>query len=213
MEWTEVEGKTVEEAIEKAQQILKVSKEGLEIEVLSNGSQGFLGLLGSKKARIKVGVIKRPEESKKEKAVDFLKEILRLAKIPATVTAKIEGRRLMVTIAGDGSGLLIGRRGQTLDALQFLANKVVNRDGDKIPVVVDTENYRHRREEKLVNIAHRLRERALRNRSSVATEPLNPQERRLIYLSLQNNPDVLAKSEGEGELKRVIISPRRQNQG
>jgi spoIIIJ-associated protein len=99
----------------------------------------------------------------------------------------------------------------TLDAIQFIVNKAVNRDpADRTPIIIDTENYRNRRESKLVSTAQRLRDRAKRQRSKVTTEPLNPQERRVVYIALQNDPDVTAKSEGEGALKRVAIYPNKR---
>jgi spoIIIJ-associated protein len=211
MEPIEIEGKTVDEAIEKAVQLLNAPKEELTVEVIANGSQSLFGLISSKKARIKASVLQDPLEERKEQAQKHLEEILRLADIPASVEAEVLDEKIFLTINGDGSGLLIGKRGQTLDALQYLVNKMVNRHPkNRVRVIVDTENYRNRREAKLVSIAHRLGDRAQRQRTSVATGPLNPQERRVIYLALQNNPDLSAKSEGEGKLKRVVIMPRRE---
>ena len=208
MEPIEIEGKTVEEAIEKAAQLLNAPKEKLNVEVIANGSHTLFGLISSKKARIKASVLQDPAEERKEQAKEHLEEILRLAEIPASVKAEVLDEKVFLTIDGDGSGLLIGKRGQTLDAIQYLVNKMVNRQPkDRIRVIVDTENYRNRREEKLVSIAHRLGDRAQRQRTTVATGPLNPQERRVIYLALQNNPELSAKSEGEGKLKRVVIMP------
>ena len=213
MESIEIEGKTVDEAIEKARAILNVPKKDLNIEIISKGSQGFLGFLGSKNACIKAEVKRNPGEEKKEKAKKFLEKIFELAKIPATVKSEIVNKKLFLTINGDGSGILIGRRGQTLNALQYLVNKFVNRSREnRIPVIVDTENYRNRQEAKLVHMARQLGDRAKKRQKSVATELLTSQERRVIYLSLQNSQNLIAKSEGEGELKKVIISPRRQNQ-
>lgn len=212
MEAIEIEGKTIDEAIEKAVQQLNVPKEQLNIEIMSNGSQSFFNFLGSKKARIRANVIQERGEEKKDKAKRTLEELLNLANMSATVSATLKDKKIFLTINGDGSGLLIGKRGQTLDALQYLVNKIVNRDPEnRTPVIVDTENYRNRREAKLESIAQRLGDRAKRQQISVATGPLNPQERRVIYLALQNNPDLTAKSEGEGELKRVVITPRKRN--
>jgi len=211
MEPMEFEGKTVEEAIEKAEQILNAPKEQLNVEILANGSQSLFGLLSSKKARIRASVLQDPAEEKKEQAKKHLEDILRLADIPASVNAEANADKIFLTIDGDGSGLLIGKRGQTLDALQYLVNKMVNRHPkNRVRVIVDTENYRNRREAKLVSIAQRLGDRAQRQRTTVATGPLNPQERRVVYLALQDNPDLSAKSEGEGKLKRVVIMPRKE---
>ena len=209
MEEIEFEGKTVDEAIEKAVQFFNVHKEKLSIEVISDGSQGLFGLIGSKKAKIKTWLIQDTVEEKKKKAQNFLSEILRLAKIPGSVHAELIDKKVFLTIKGDGSGLLIGKKGQTLDAFQYLISKMVNqKPEDRVPIIVDTENYRHRREAKLAIIAQKLGSQAKRQKKPVATELLNPQERRVIYLTLQNHPDLTAKSEGEGKLKKVIISPR-----
>ena len=210
MEPIEFEGKTVDEALEKAVEFFNAPKEKLSIDVISDGSQGLFGLIGSKKAKIKASLIMRdPVEEKKEKAQNFLTEILRLAKIPSSVRAELIDKKVFLTIKGDGSGLLIGKKGQTLDAIQYLISKMVNqKPEDRIPIIVDTENYRHRREANLAIIAQKLGSQAKRQKKSVATELLNPQERRVIYLTLQNHPDLTAKSEGEGKLKKVIISPR-----
>jgi spoIIIJ-associated protein len=208
MELMQFEGSTVDDAIDEATQTLNVSKDQLEIDVISNGSSGFLGLIGSKKAQVQVSIKKDPKEAKKEQAEIFLRGMLNLADIPATVTSHMTNNKIFLTIKGDGSGLLIGKRGQTLDSIQFVVNKVVNRDPAKrIPVIIDTENYRNRREAKLTSIAHRLGDRAKRKRTTVTTEPLNPQERRVVYIALQNDPDIVAKSEGDGVLKRVVIYP------
>jgi len=210
MEPIEFEGKTVDEALEKAVEFFNAPKERLSIDVISDGSQGLFGLIGSKKAKIKASLKMRDSvEEKKEKAQNFLTEILRLAKIPGSVRAELIDKKVFLTIKGDGSGLLIGKKGQTLDAIQYLISKMVNqKPEDRIPIIVDTENYRHRREANLAIIAQKLGSQAKRQKKSVATELLNPQERRVIYLTLQNHPDLTAKSEGEGKLKKVIISPR-----
>ena len=205
----EFEGKTVDEAIEKAVQFFEAPQENLNIEVVTDGSQGLFGLIGSKKARIKAINNQTPEEQKKEKAKKYLEGILSLAEIPALVTAELNDKKVFLNIKGDGSGLLIGKRGQTLDALQYIVSKMVNRKPEeRTPVIVDTENYRQRREAKLTSVAQRLGERVKRQRISLSTELFNPQERRVIYLALQNYSELLVKSEGEGKLKRVIISPR-----
>lgn len=209
MELIEFEGKTVEEAIEKAVQFFNTPKERITIDITSDGSQGLFGLIGSKKAKIRACVAQDPVEEKKEKAKRYLTEILRLANIPSSVQAELIDKKVFLTIKGDGSGLLIGKKGQTLDALQYIISKMVNqKPEERIPIILDTENYRHRREAKLATIAQRLGTQAKRQKKPVSTELLNPQERRVIYLALQNHPDLTAKSEGEGKLKKVIIFPR-----
>jgi len=212
MEAIEFEGKTIEEAIEKATKFFNATRNELNIEVISDGSQGLFGLIGSKKAKIKARLNQDSLEVKKEKAQKFLSELLRLANIPAAVEARLNDKKIFININGDGSGLLIGKKGQTLDALQYLVNKMVNQNlEDRTPVIVDTENYRQRREAKLASLAQKLGNQVKKQKKRVATEPLNPQDRRVIYLTLKNYPDLVAKSEGEGKMKRVIISPRSSN--
>lgn len=211
MEPREFEGSTVENAIEAAVQQLNVSRDKLDIEVVSNGSPGFLGFIGTKKAHIRVSIKEDPKEIKRKEAETFLKGLLNRAQVFATVTSELVNNKIFLSITGDGSGILIGKRGQTLDSIQFIVNKVVNRDPEnRTPVIIDTENYRNRREAKLTSVAHRLGERAKRQRITVTTEPLNPQERRVVYLALQDDPDIVAKSEGDGALKRVIIFPNKR---
>nr|MBP7322713.1 protein jag [Deltaproteobacteria bacterium] len=211
MEAMEFEGTTVEKAIEAAVHHFKVSRDRIDIEVISNGSPGFLGFIGTKKAQIRACAKRDPKEEKCARAQAFLQGMLKNAQIPADVSSRLTNNKIFLSISGDGTGLLIGKRGQTLDSIQFIVNKVVNREPeDRIPIIIDTENYRNRREAKLTTIAQRLGDRAKRQRVTVATEPLNPQERRVIYLALQNDPDIIAKSEGEGALKRVIIYPHKQ---
>ena len=163
MKSVETEAKTTEEAIDKACEELGVSRKDLEVEVLSNPSSGFLGL-GAKNARIRATVkggaaprsearpsVPLSDNQAAEAAKKTLQEILRLLEVEATVELKEDSERILLNIQGDGSGLLIGRKGQTLDAMEYLINKIVHKDAeDKKRIVVDTENYRFRREDSLV---------------------------------------------------------------
>ena len=139
-----------------------------------------------------------------------LRKILELIPLEATVHAENNDGKITLLIEGDRSGLLIGRKGKTLDALQFIVNKIVNKALDrKISVVVDSENYRKRREEVLSEMAVRMGEKAKRIKKPVTTTPLNPHERRIIHLALKEDGQLDTKSRGEGLLKRVIIIPKR----
>lgn len=231
METYEFEGKTTEDAIQNAARELNLPVEELNIDVIEPGSAGIFGLVGSRKARIKVTLKPSPElepeleeeeeqrepeerkEEPQEEDVKFakrtLEEVLALIPVEATVTAGRGQGRINLRIQGDRSGLLIGRKGKTLDALQFLVNKMVSKALEKkIDVVIDSENYRRRREDALTQLALKMGDKAKKIKKPVTTNPLNPQERRLVHLALKDDGRLETKSRGEGLLKRVVIIPK-----
>ncbi len=224
MKSVETEGKSTEEAIQKACEELRVSRQDLEVEVLSGGSSGFLGL-GAKNARIRATVKEisaprtpeaRPsaafsDNQAAETAKKTLQDILRLLEVEATVDLKEDSERILLNIQGDGSGLLIGRKGQTLDAMEYLINKIVHKDAeDKKRIVVDTENYRFRREDSLVKLAQRLGEKAKRLGRPVTISPMSAHDRRIIHLALQDDKTLRTWSTGTGLYRKVIISPEKK---
>jgi len=224
MKSVETEGKTTEEAIQKACEELRVSRQDLEIEVLSGGSSGFLGL-GAKNARIRATVKEisaprtpqarlsaaLPDHQAAETAKKTLQDILRLLEVEATVELKEDSERILLNIQGDGSGLLIGRKGQTLDAMEYLINKIVHKDAeDKKRIVVDTENYRFRREDSLVKLAQRLGEKAKHLGRPVTISPMSAHDRRIIHLALQDDKTLRTWSTGTGLYRKVIISPEKK---
>ncbi|PKN65293.1 MAG: hypothetical protein CVU57_10620 [Deltaproteobacteria bacterium HGW-Deltaproteobacteria-15] len=233
MEDREFEGKTTEEAIKNASRELNIPEEDLDIDIIEPGSAGIFGLVGGKKARIKVHMkeAETEERSETEEAVDYeeteaaveaiapddvafaqktLSRILELIPLEATVSAEHGNGKIILLIEGDRSGLLIGRKGKTLDALQFIVNKIVNKALDrKISVVIDSENYRKRREEVLTQMALRMGDKAKRIKKPVTTSPLNPHERRIIHLALKEDDRLDTKSRGDGLMKRVVIIPKR----
>jgi spoIIIJ-associated protein len=217
METFEFEGKNPTEAIENASRQLNVPKEGLNIEIIEPGSAGIFGLVGGRKARVRVTVeSKAPEAAPALQgdvvavASDSLKTILELIPIEASVTARQEDERIILSIEGDQSGILIGRKGRTLDALQFIVSKIVNKSLDqKVRVVIDSENYRERRKEALVEMALKIGEKAKRIKKPITTGPLNPHDRRIIHLALRDDQELDTKSRGEGVLKKVLIIPRK----
>ncbi len=225
MKSIEIEGKTIEEAINKACAELNAAREDLEIEILSNGSSGFLGLVGAKKALIRA-TLKSPAEktpslnmatasssdSLAEKAQKTLRDILSFLGMEAKIQVKEEPDRLWVSFKGDGSGLLIGRKGQTLEALEYLVNKIVHRGAeDKKKIVVDTENYRARREEALIKLAKRMGEKAKRSGKPVTMNPLNAHDRRIVHLALQNDKALRTHSKGTGLYRKIVISPEKKS--
>jgi len=297
MKVLEIEGKTIDEAIEKACREFDVPREKLNIEILSEGSSGFLGLVGSKKARIKASLLsldmsfEMPGE-KKEKAADApapkpaetpehrearppreirpprehrepreprpprehrvhgehrearpprepreaqptreprpepvpsspetlaaaksaLLEILSLMGIQAEVEVEDTPDAISLTLKGADEGLLIGKRGQTLDALQYVVNKILSKQGrEKKQVVVDTEDYRKKREEALVALAEKVSQKVRKTRKPVTLGNMTARERRIIHLALQNDDSVVTKSRGEGPNRKIIVRPGRSS--
>jgi spoIIIJ-associated protein len=217
MEIFEFEGKNATEAIENASRQLNVPKDELNIEIIEPGSAGIFGLVGGRKARIKVTVEKKAPEAPPAiegevvaAARESLKTILELIPIEASVTARQEDDRIILSIEGDQSGILIGRKGRTLDALQFIVSKIVNKSLDqKVRLVIDSENYRERRREALVEMALKIGEKAKRIKKPITTGPLNPHDRRIIHLALRDDEELDTKSRGDGVLKKVLIIPRK----
>jgi spoIIIJ-associated protein len=233
METYEFEGKTTEEAIQNAARELNLPVEELSVDVIEPGSAGIFGLVGGRKAKIKV-TLKTPaeleeegeeeeqvsrerREEPQENDVNFakrtLEEILALIPVEATVAASRGEGRITLKVQGDRSGLLIGRKGKTLDALQFLVNKIVSKALDKkIDVVIDSENYRRRREDSLTQLALKMGDKAKRIKKPVTTNPMNPHDRRLIHLALKDDEHLETRSRGEGVMKRVVIIPKGKGQ-
>ncbi len=209
----EFEGKTTEEALENASRELDLQPEELNVDILEPGSAGIFGLVGGKKAKIRV-TLEKPEEAINENGVQLaqesLEKILELIPVETTVNAEQTDGKITLRIEGDTSGLLIGRRGKTLDALQYIVNKIVNKALDKKTyVVVDSENYRMRREESLTQLALKMGDKAKKIKKPVTTNLLNPHDRRIVHLTLQEDDSLDTKSRGEGLLKKVVIIPKK----
>ncbi len=210
MDFIEVSAKTVNDAITEACQKLSVTSDKLEYEVIEEGSSGFLGI-GSKAAVIKAR-IKEEEKTIDQKAKDFLNEVFAAMKLTVAVDIKYDDidNNMDIDLAGDEMGVLIGKRGQTLDSLQYLTSLVVNKDTeDYIRVKVDTENYRQRRKETLENLAKNIAFKVKRTKRPVSLEPMNPYERRIIHSALQGDRYVITHSEGEEPFRRVVVALKR----
>lgn len=196
-------GKTVDEAVNAALAELKISKEDAEIEIVEEGSRGFLGVFGAKDAVVKVKKKFNPEKTAKE----FLKEMFIAMGLIVNVETSLVDKHLEIKISGDDMGIIIGKRGQTLDAIQYLVNLVVNKGtAPYISVTLDTENYRERRKETLETLAHNLARKVKHTGKNVVLEPMNPYERRIIHSSLQNDRYVTTYSEGEEPHRNVVIA-------
>ncbi len=272
MEAREIEGKTIDEAIERACREFGVPRDKLHIDILSEGTPGFLGLLGSKKARIQASLLtidmsldmplgaakpepaeaakkpepeakkpevaaKKPEpEAKKpeaeavvpeaprrdaeeksgegvaQRAKAVLEGILSGMGIPAPVSVEETEDAILLNVQGDGGGLLIGRRGQNLDAIQYIVNKAAGRSGNgRKLIIIDTEAYRKRREESLVSLAEKLAEKVRKTKKPVTVSHMNAHDRRIIHMALQNDESLTTKSRGEGEYRKIVIIPARKN--
>ncbi|NLJ96958.1 MAG: protein jag [Clostridiales bacterium] len=209
MDWKEFVAKTVDEAITLAMLELGTTADNLEYEVIEKESSGFLGMF-SKPARIKV----KQKMTVENIAKDFLEKVFNAMAIEANVDLTYdEDNSLMdINLEGEEMGILIGKRGQTLDSLQYLVSLVINKNNDSyIKVKLDTENYRERRKETLENLAKNIAYKVKRTRKAVTLEPMNPYERRIIHSSLQNDKFVETHSEGEEPYRKVVINYKKSN--
>lgn len=198
----EKSAKTVEEAVELALDELKVTEDQVEIEVIDEGSKSFLGIIKPKDAKVRVTLF----DYSKEIAKDFLGDVFEKMGLEASFDISEEEDRLKIDITCDKSGVIIGRRGETLDSLQFLTSLVVNRNNTTYKkIILDTENYREKREITLKKLAERLAYKVERSGKSVSLEPMNPYERRIIHSTLQQNNRVKTHSIGEDPNRKVII--------
>jgi spoIIIJ-associated protein len=237
-DYREFEAKTVDEAVILAMKTLHANFEDLDIKVVSEGSKGLFGI-GTKTAKIRVRhgkAVLKPEriideeiktapavfaESKPEprsevqaptqeillEAQWIASDLLRLMNMPGEVKIREEG---LLEIMGDGSGLIIGKRGQTLDSLQFLLNRIVNKSRpEPVFITLDTEGYRARHVNYLKSMAMRMGQKAKRTGQAISLEKMNPYDRRIIHLALKNENGLSTKSVGEGIYKKVIIVPRK----
>lgn len=207
MDYIEVSAKTVNDAIIEACQKLVVSSDKLEYEVIDEGSAGFLGI-GAKPAVIKACV----KCSVSNDAKNFLNDVFAAMKMTVVVDVQYNEyeNNMNIELSGDDMGILIGKRGQTLDSLQYLVSLVVNKNTDEyIRVKVDTENYRERRRETLENLARNIAYKVKRNKRPVSLEPMNPYERRIIHSALQSDKYVTTHSEGDEPFRRVVVTLKR----
>jgi spoIIIJ-associated protein len=219
----EKEAKSAKEAIEEICKELGKEREELEFEVIEEKARGIFGLMGNK--RVKVRATLKGEQRDQEKgeetqetggdALTYAKTVLERIVAGITVSAKIEGRveggTIYLNIKGDGSGLLIGRHGQTLDAIQYIVGRIVGKQlGEKRMVVIDTERYRERRQENLEQLAQRMGEKAKSTGRPVSLQPMSASDRRIVHLALKHDREIETRSEGEGGMKNIKIIPRKR---
>ncbi len=203
MEFKEFKAKTVEEALTNAAMEYEVASTDLEYEVVEKGTSGFLGI-GAKPAVIKA----KKKDSFLDDIYDYLNNLFKAMDIESTVKIDYneEDSTMNIDVSGPDMGILIGKRGQTLDALQYLISLFVNKKSDSyIRVKLDTENYRARRKDTLENLAKNIAFKVKRTRRSFTLEPMNPFERRIIHSTLQNDKYVSTRSEGEEPYRKVVV--------
>ncbi|MCI8265870.1 MAG: protein jag [Lachnospiraceae bacterium] len=240
MEYMEFKGKTKNDAITEACRHFSIPSDKLDYEVIDEGKTGFLGM-GARPAIVRARVKEEEKESQPEsvkteetpvvasvaaasaaiedidvEAVSkkFLTDVFAAMGIGVEIAAVYDEsqRTLEVDLSGDEMGVLIGKRGQTLDSLQYLISLVVNKGmNEYIRVKVDTENYRQRRKETLENLAKNIAYKVKRTRRPVSLEPMNPYERRIIHSALQNDRYVTTHSEGDEPFRRVVVTPKRES--
>lgn len=204
MKTIEMTGKTVEEALKKALDQLKLTKDKVDVEIIDEGSKGLFNLIGTKPVKIRV--------TKKLDCVDsakqFLEDVLKSMNIEANIDIKEENDTININLYGPKMGLVIGYRGETLDSLQYLVSLVVNKNHDNPykRVVLDAENYRSKRKETLVKVAQKTAYKVRKSGRPYKLEPMNPYERRVIHSALQEYIDINTYSEGEEPFRRIVIS-------
>lgn len=211
MEMITVTAKTLDEAVTKALIELGTTSDKLEYEVIDKGSTGFLGI-GAKPVVIRA----KKKETIEDKAMEFLSQIFDAMNMEVSITAAYNEaeEELALTLEGDDMGILIGKRGQTLDSLQYLVSLIVNKGTEGyLRVKLDTENYRERRKETLETLAKNIAYKVKRTKRPVSLEPMNPYERRIIHAALQNDKFVTTRSEGEEPFRHVVIALKREAAG
>ena len=207
MDYIEVSAKTVDDALTEALVTLGATSDQVEYEVIEKGSSGFLGI-GSKNAVIKI----RKKQSAEGSVRDFLSQVFAAMQMQVEILVKVDEEEKMIDVElkGDEMGLLIGKRGQTLDSLQYLTNLSVNKHSENYyKLKVDTEDYRKRRKETLENLAKNIAYKVKRTKRPVSLEPMNPFERRVIHSALQNDRYVTTHSEGEEPFRHVVVTLKR----
>ena len=207
MKVVEKTGKTVEEAITAGVLHLAVDRNLVKVEVIEEpAKKGLFGLFGKSLAKVRVSY----EDDIGMLATEFINKVCQAMKINADTQVSKNGEHWHIDITGPELGILIGRRGDTLDALQYLTNlAVAKRLSERVRIIVDVEGYRLRREETLVRLAKRLSEKVKRTGIKIVLEPMNPHERRIIHTTLQDEARISTFSEGDDPNRRVVISLKR----
>lgn len=198
----EKSGKTIDEAVKAALSELNLKENDVDIEILEEPKNGFLGFIGGKDALVRV----TEKENNLNKINEFLQVLFDKMRLNPEISVKEEEGNILVNLQGEDLGILIGRRGETLDSLQFLVNLFVNKSSENYKkVIIDIEDYRKKRENTLYSLAEKLSNKVKRTGRKISLEPMSPQERRIIHMALQENKSVNTYSEGEEPFRKVVI--------
>ncbi len=197
-------GRDVEEAVQSALDELKVRREEVKVEVLDEGARGVLGIIGQREATVRVTV----DTDKVRSAEEFASRLVKHINPDLTVSVRETEQYIMCEIQGEELGLVIGRHGGTLNAIQYLLNVAASKhSSDRRPVIVDAGHYRKRRKKDLIDMAHRLKHRALQTGHAVRMNALPPHERKIVHMALQDDPRITTESEGMDPKRCVVITP------
>lgn len=197
-------GVTVEEAVQSALEQLNTTRDHVEVEVIDKGKKGLWGVFGTKRAIVKVTI----SQKQIEQAENFLQDVTNNMNVSTEVTTSVEGNHLTFELSGEKIALLIGKRGQTLNAIQYLVHLVVNKDTNEYyTVTVDAEGYRGRRKETLESLAEKMADKATRLNKKVALEPMPAFERKIIHSALQKNNKVTTYSDGVEPHRHIVLKP------
>jgi len=199
-------GKTIDEAVDKALKELDATRDEVEVDVLEEPSRGIFGLIKVRPARVKVTLKDNPLK----KASGLLKSIFQTMDLDIKINISENDKTMFINLEGTDLGILIGRRGETLDALQYLLNLAVNKNQEiRKKIIIDIEGYRDRREKTLQRLAIKLADKARQRGRNVVLEPMSSQERRIIHTALQGRDDIYTFSEGDEPYRKIIISPKK----
>ena len=204
-EWNEFSGKTVEDALTNALIKMETTSDKVVYEIVEKETNGILGFFAKKDAKIRVKI----NDDVKSIVIEFLSKVFKAMDVDAKIEIEYdeEASLMNVNLVGNDMAILIGKRGQTLDSLQYLTSLVANKDAKSyVKVKIDTENYRERRKETLENLARNISHKVKRTRKSVSLEPMNPYERRIIHSTLQGDKFVETHSEGEEPYRKVVVT-------
>ena len=200
-----VTGKTVEDAVKQGILELGAKEDQVHVHIIEQPSKGLFGVFGSKEAKIEIELIHDPVEE----AIQFLSNILQNMNLNMRVEKQVKEDHIQLNLSGDELGIIIGRRGQTLDALQYLVNIVANRDAKHhLRLILDAEQFRERRRKTLEELAERLAGKVGRIKKEIVLEPMSPHERKVIHSYLQDHPGVKTYSKGVEPNRRVVITAK-----
>ena len=206
MRYIEKTGKTVDDAVTIALVELQAAREDVEIEILEKPNKGLLGLIGVKPARVLVKI----KATAARQANYFLSQVMEYMHLKVSISVVEKEEKILINITGPDLGILIGKRGETLDAIQYLTNLSANKNVEKRKrVFIDIEGYRKRREDTLKKLAYKLADKAKQRGRNVILEPMNSMERRIIHTALQGRDDIYTFSEGEEPYRKIIIAPKK----